>query len=188
MLLKLFLLIFILFPSGAVFANGGDQRVVEGEYLINLSRAPFTPRVEEKTSFLVSFVDIEKNKLIQEDLVANIRIAKLGGIGVAKRTFVFEQENFRVEDGVLEFSYTFENPGLHEIFIDFAFALDSERVYESPDFLLDIQEQAQSEKPDRFLFISTMMGLTILGFLLGWITRGKVKKYNRRMRNGGKTI
>jgi len=33
------------------FANGGDQRLVErGKYYINLSRAPFTPRVGVKTS------------------------------------------------------------------------------------------------------------------------------------------
>lgn len=62
------LLIFVfLFATDAVFANGGDQRIIEGKYLINLSRAPFTPRVGVKTSFLASFVDIQKDKLISED-------------------------------------------------------------------------------------------------------------------------
>jgi len=67
-----------------MFANGGDQRIVDNLYFINLSRAPFTPRVGVKTSFLVSFVDIQKDKLIAEDLIINIRISKLGGAGTNK--------------------------------------------------------------------------------------------------------
>lgn len=173
----LFVLFIIVFSVPTfVFANGGDQRVVEGKYLINLSRAPFTPQVGEKTAMLPSFFDLEKNKLIAEDLIVKVRIARLGGAGLEKRTFIFEKDGIVVHGGVLEgLSYIFADTGLHEVFFDFAFASDPQKIYEAPDFLLDIQEQSQSEKSDRTLFFSIMLGLTILGFLLGWVTRSKVK-------------
>ena len=173
MLLKLFLLILILSPN-AVFANGGDQRVVEGEYLINLSRAPFTPRVGEKTSFLVSFVDLEKNKLIADDLVVDIRIAKLGGEGSAKRTFLFEQKNTPVKGGILDFSYTFADAGLHEVFLDFSFASDPQKLYEAPDFLLDVQKSGE-RLSTRLVFIAGVMG-AVFGFVFGWFASRGIKR------------
>lgn len=57
-----------------LFANGGDQRVVDRKYFINLSRSPFTPRVGVKVAILPSFFDIEKSKLIAEDLLVRVRI------------------------------------------------------------------------------------------------------------------
>lgn len=75
-------------PPSILLANGGDQRVVDGTYLINLSRAPFTPRVGAKTAFLASFVDLRASRLIADDLLVTVRIAKLGGIGTDKRTFL----------------------------------------------------------------------------------------------------
>lgn len=138
----LFLLTLLLIVPSFSLANGGDQRVVEGKYLINLSRAPFTPHVGVKTRFLPSFFDIEKNQLIAEDLTAKVRIAKLGGHD--KRTFIFEQADIRVRGGVLEdLSYVFKEPGLHEIFFDFAFTSNPEKVYGAPDFLIDIQPEAR---------------------------------------------
>lgn len=122
-----------------LYANGGDQRVVEKKYLINLSRAPFTPRVGVKTAVLASFLDIQAGKLIQEDLVVRMRIARLGGSGSDKRTFIFEQDNIIVKGGVLESNYTFTESGLHEIFFDFAFASNPQKIFEAPDFLLDVQ-------------------------------------------------
>ena len=121
-LLFLLILVFtIFFVFQNTSANGGDQRIVENKYFINLSRAPFTPRVGVPTSFLASFVDIAKNKLIAEDLIIKVRIAKQGGTG-GKREFIFEQNNLIVKGGILELKYTFENSGLHEVFFDFAFA------------------------------------------------------------------
>lgn len=137
-LLSLSLLALLVFNTPRIFANGGDQRVVEGKYVVNLVRAPFTPRVNEKTSMLNSFVDLQENKLVSEDLVVKIRIARLGSDGSANREFLFEKSNLKVAGGILEFPYTFAGTGLHEIFIDFAFASNSQKIYESPDFLLDV--------------------------------------------------
>lgn len=158
------LLLLILIPM-AVFANGGDQRIVDNKYFINLSRAPFTPRVGIQTSFLASFVDIEKNKLITEDLIVKVRIAKQGG-AEGKREFIFEQNNIVVKGGVLELKYTFDNPGLHEIFFDFAFVSNPKKVYEVPDFLIDVQKNSGS-KTNYLLVVIGSIG----GFALGWFLR-----------------
>lgn len=164
--MKTIILVFILmlFTPFIVFANGGDQRVVENKYFINLSRAPFTPRVGVKTSFLASFVDIEKNKLILEDLIVKIRIAKQGGAG-GKRGFIFEHDNLIVKGGVLELKYTFENSGLHEVFFNFAFVSNPKKIYEVPDFLMDVQKSSESDNRTKYFFGGLILG-SIGGFLL----------------------
>lgn len=51
-------------------ANGGDQRLVDGtKYYINLSRAPFTPRVGVKTSILASIPAMVMNFFIYSSLI-----------------------------------------------------------------------------------------------------------------------
>lgn len=170
-LIAIFLL--ILFSPVLTLANGGDQRIVAGKYLINLARSPFTPRIGEKTAMLISFVDLQKNKLISEDMVVKIRIAKLGSVGSEKREFLFEQNDISVRGGVLEFPYTFDNTGLHEIFIDFAFDSNTKKIYESPDFLMDVQSKESQLNINRFIIgfaLSGIMGVIfsfVFGFWLG---------------------
>lgn len=156
------------------FANGGDQRVVEGKYLVNLARAPFTPRVGEGIAMLVSFVDIQKDALISEAIIVKLRIAKLGGIGTEKRTFVFERDDIAVSGGVLEFPYKFGEPGLHEIFFDFAFAANPGRLYEVPDFLIDVQGSSIPDRRGQLAFIGTAAAV-LVGFGLGWFM-GRLKR------------
>ena len=171
-MIKILAILFILFGlllGYSVLANGGDQRVVDGKYLINLSRAPFTPRIGDKVALLASFVDIEKNKLISEDLIVSIRIAKLGGIGTDKRTFLFEKEKIPVRGGVLELSYTFMESGLHEIFFDFAFASNPSKVYEAPDFLLDVQKSPNGYNTNRILI--AVVGGFVAGLIGGWFVK-----------------
>lgn len=158
------------FPS-TLLANGGDQRVVEGKYIINLSRAPFTPRAGVETSMIVSFADIQKDTLITGPLLAKVRITKLNGGAT-----VFEDEK-RVEGGVLNFSHIFREAGLHEIFFDFAFASNPQKIYSAPDFLLDVQEPKAEKVPrpkPRIGSIKSLLGL-IIGFLGGWLFRGIAK-------------
>lgn len=176
---KIFVLILMIFAPFIVFANGGDQRVVDNKYFINLSRAPFTPRVGVKTSFLVSFVDIQKDKLIAEDLIVKVRIAKQGGVG-GKRTFIFEQDNITVKGGVLELPYTFNDSGLHEMFFDFAFASNPQKIYEVPDFLIDVQKIEQDITNETYL-ISMILG-ALISFGVGWLTGHKKRTYLRSVR------
>lgn len=163
--LTAFILFAFLSAPTLVFANGGDQRVIDGKYLINLSRAPFTPSVGVKTSMIASFVDIQKNKLITDDVIAKVRIAKHGGGGT--REFLFEKDNSIITGGVLEFEYTFPEDGLHEIFFDFAFASSPETIYAAPDFLLDIQKQKNPAPLQNLWFVGIAAG--ILGMLSGFL-------------------
>lgn len=159
----------LVFPTLAS-ANGGDQRVVDSKYLINLARSPFTPRIGKETSMLISFVDLKSNKVISEDITANIRIAPLGGTGSQKRQFLFEKEGLKVNGGILEFAYAFTEPGLHETFIDFAFASAPEIMYESPDFLIDVQSGEIPQNLSRFIIgfmVSAIVGI-FLGFIFGF--------------------
>lgn len=166
----------LLLAINVVFANGGDQRIVDGKYLINLSRAPFTPRVGVKTSLLISFVDIQKNKLIAEDLVVKVRIAKLGG-GDGKREFLFEKENLIVKGGILELAYTFAKTGLHEIFFDFTFTSSPEIIYGAPDFLIDVQKQENPVSVQNLWFVGVVTGIVgmMIGFLLSKVKSSKQK-------------
>ena len=166
------LLLFVLLLPSLTSANGGDQRVVESKYLINLARSPFTPRIGDKIAMLISFVDLETDKLISEDLIAKIRIAKLGGSGSAKREFLFEKSDILVRGGVLEFPYTFKDTGLHEIFIDFALGSNSQKIYESPDFLMDVQGKTPQLNINRFIIGFMLSGIVgvATGFIFGlWL-------------------
>lgn len=169
-LILLFFTAVHLVPSFTL-ANGGDQRVIENKYLINLSRAPFTPRVGVKTSFLASFVDIQKNKLISEDLIVSVRISKLGD--APKGNFIFEQDNIVVRGGVLEFPYTFSESVLHEIFFDFAFASNPQQVYNAPDFLIDVQKPEADLRSNIALILASFFGI-LLGIIIGYLLREKL--------------
>lgn len=178
---KIFILllsVLVILPMVAL-ANGGDQRVIENKYLINLARSPFTPRVGEKTSMLISFVDLQKNKLISEGMVVKIRIAKLGGVGSAKREFLYEQGDIKVQGGVLEFPYTFTETGLNEVFIDFSFTSNPQKIYESPDFLLDIQEKKTSQNINRFIISFMLISIigVVLGFIFGFWSGQRIKSF-----------
>ena len=183
-MIKILSTIFILFGllwSYSVLANGGDQRVVEGKYLINLSRAPFTPHIGDEVDFLASFVYIERNKLVSEDLIVSVRISKLGGIGTDKRTFLFEKENISVKGGILELPYTFTESGLHEIFFDFAFASNPSKVYEAPDFLLDVQKPLIGYNTNQIL-IAVFSGF-VAGLIGGWFVKRIVNSVTPKSRS-----
>ncbi len=157
----LLLAIALLVPSLSS-ANGGDQRVEDG-YLVNLSRAPFTPIAGTKTAMLVSFVDLKTGVLIKEDMRVNVRI----GEGRGSETFIHEKENILVQGGVLEYPYTFPNPGLHEVFFDFKFVNDpTQKVHELPDFLIDVQKQEGSLDTNS-LALGISLG-AVVGLLGGW--------------------
>lgn len=146
-------------------ANGGDQRVVEGTYLVNLSRSPFTPRAGEAVAFLISFARLPKGELVTDDLIAHVKIAKLGA-GSSERRFLFEKQEIPVEGGVLELPYTFSDAGLHEVFVDFALASDPTAVHRTPDFLLDVQAVLQREGTAVRFVLGGIVGLAA-GFAAG---------------------
>ena len=166
----------ILITFGFIFplfslANGGDQRVLGSEYLINFARSPFTPIAGTKTAMLVSFVDLKTGKLIQDDILVNVRV----GEGRGSKTFIHEEKDILVKGGVLEWSYTFTKPGIHELFFNFAFVSNPPKVYEPPDFLLDIQKPETPEKNNVLILvgIASVLISGIIGWLIGQKTRIK---------------
>lgn len=159
------------FQPFVVFANGGDQRVLGNEYLVNLARAPFTPTAGTKTAMTVSFVDLKTDRLIQDDLLVTVRVGK----GRGSKIFIHEEKNIPVNGGVLDWSYTFQNSGIHELFFDFAFASAPDKLYEPPDFLLDIQKPAQQNSTSGLEYL-IMIILALTGFLFGWFVRSIVRQ------------
>lgn len=159
----------LFFVPNTSFANGGDQRVVEGKYLVNLSRSPFTPKAGDDVAMIASFFDIQEDKLIAEDLIVKVRIAKLGEER-GKREFLFERENLITKGGILEFQYAFTKQGLHEIFFDFAFSSNPQKIYKAPDFLLDIQKSSVQETSSLNLYLGIALGV-IVGFIGGWFIK-----------------
>lgn len=157
-----FLLLAFLLPLLAV-TNGGDQRVLNNEYLINLARSPFTPVAGTKTSMLVSFVDLKTAKLIQDDIFVTVLV----GEGRGSKTFIHEEKDLLAKGGILEWKYTFAKPGIHELFFNFAFASDPQNIYEPPDFLLDIQKPEIPANNNISILIA--MVAMLIGGVMGWL-------------------
>jgi hypothetical protein len=155
-------LILALYPV-LLLANGGDQRVLGQEYLINLSKSPFTPIAGTKTAMTVSFVDLKTGAPIKEDILVRVYVTKWRGGKIA----LYEQKDILVTGGVLDLSYTFAEPGLHEVFFSFAYVSAPEKTYAPPDFLMDIQP-AHKKAPDLIL-LSGFVAITALavGFFIG---------------------
>lgn len=167
----IFLLLATTFIPTLSLANGGDQRVVENKYFINLSRAPFTPRVGISTAFLASFSDIQNNQPIQEDLIARVKITRFESGGTSERKLLFDENNIQVIRGILELPYTFEEAGIHEIYFYFAFASSPQRTYEAPDFLIDVQPASAEDQSNSILLAGFAAG--IIGILVGYWARSK---------------
>lgn len=176
---KIFLtaLVFMLIAPVAAHANGGDQRVVDGTYLINLSRSPFTPTARQETQFLASFVDLKTNRLIDDDLIVTIRIGKLGES--AKGKFVFEK-NVKTDGAVFGFTHIFKSEGLHEVFFDFGLASNPNVVYAAPDFLIDVQEPIDARTSASYGVIITAILLgSVVGFAIKSLVGTKNSHYKR---------
>lgn len=168
----LLLFLFLFIAPMATLANGGDQRVLGNEYLINLARSPFTPIAGTKTAMTVSFVDLKTGRLIQDDILVTVRV----GEGRGSKNFVHEEKDILVKGGILEWSYTFVKPGIHELFFNFAFVSDPQTIHEPPDFLLDIQKPETQIKNDKTMFVAILA--LLIGGVAGWFI-GRHKIYEQ---------
>ncbi|MEK7630855.1 MAG: hypothetical protein AAB417_02415 [Patescibacteria group bacterium] len=119
-------------------AHGGEQRVVDGTYIVSMSRAPFTPRMGVPTKLLISISDIASGNVSDKDAIINLRVARLASPGDEPQ-FIFEEKNIKAERSTLGYSYTFREVGFHEIYIDFAFVDSPTKVMSASDYLLDVQ-------------------------------------------------
>jgi hypothetical protein len=139
-------------------SNGGNIRLAEGKYLVNISSSPVTPVAGEKTAMLISFADIATNKPLSQPLRASIEIRKK-----VNQEVVFPSTEYPVEGGILEFSFTYPEPQLYELFVRFEKSDEPGKIYEPEDFLVDVQAP-QTSGGNR----SAPMGMFVpLAFLLG---------------------
>lgn len=167
--ITLALIVFGIWPMLSL-GNGGDQRIVAGQYIVNLSRAPFTPVAGKQNSMIISFGDAQADAIVTEDLIVDIRIAKLVG---ANSILLSQLSELQAADGVVEFKYTFTEPGLHEIFVDFAFVDAPTVVYSAPDFLFDVQP-VPPQTQDYYLDplwprLGWVLGSGVGGVGIGWL-------------------
>lgn len=130
--------------------HGGEQRVIDGKYIVSMSRAPFTPRVGVPTKLLISISDIASGNVSDKDVIINLRVAKLASPGDTPQ-FIFEEKNIKAERSTLGYSYTFSEAGFHEMYIDFAFADNPTKIMSAQDYLLDIQPAQQPRGDNSFV-------------------------------------
>lgn len=160
--------------AGIVFAHGGDQRVVDGIYLVNLSRVPITSKAGDPSKFLISFLDLKKNTVVDADMLITLRIAKLDQVG-SEPQFIFEtQKPELARHGALEYSYVFAHPGFYEIYIDFADASQPEKIFHTPDFLIEVQKPEQKTAQYSLLSLGVV---ALLSICAGYVIRfAQIKK------------
>lgn len=157
-------LLTIFLASGYASANGGNIRIAQGKYLVNISSSPVTPVAGEKVAMLISFADIAKNELLAQDIRVWIEIRLK-----ATEEVIFSQQEFLAQGGVLEFTFTYPEAGLQELFVRFEKPDEPGKIYETEDFLVDVQESRTSEKNGvsyGLILVPIAFGLGILaGFL-----------------------
>lgn len=155
------LLVLAIFAPHFSSANGGNQRVVEGKYIVQISQAPLAPYAGEKVAMLVSFFDIAKDSLILTPINARLRIAAKAGEEVLPWT------PLEVDGGIAEFSYTYAQSGFYEIFVEFERLEEPGKKYQVPDFLLDVKPQPAAGAPSWIPLV--LLGTAIVGLLAGFI-------------------
>lgn len=151
------------FP-GIVLANGGNIRLAEGKYLVNISSAPVTPVAGQKTSMLIAFADVATNAPLTQPITAWIEIRKK-----LSQENVFPSTEYPVKGGILEFAFTYPNPGLYELFVRFEKSDEPGKIYESEDFLMDVQPPKRNANPMNTFLLAGLAGCAgfFLGFILG---------------------
>lgn len=151
------LFIGLIFPFVA-YANGGIKEVAEGKYIVNLSAAPIAPYVGEKQSMLLGFADIYGN-LIEKDISVDLTLKY-------QHIPIVEQKDLTAETGVLPFEYTYEKPGLYELFVAFRLPDEPGHTYRPEDFMIDVKEVRSS--PQSFPILA-VLGSSLGGFMLGFV-------------------
>ncbi|MEK7643439.1 MAG: hypothetical protein AAB372_03265 [Patescibacteria group bacterium] len=159
MIRKISIFSLIILCAGIAYANGGDMRVTDdGKFLALLSKAPYTPRQGVQNNMLVSFLRLKQGEMhheaVHEPVLVKIRITKQG------HSQEIAHMEGRAEGGIHEFSYTFADAGIHEIFVDVAFASNPGVWISFPDYMIDVQPALETKTT---LAIIPMVGAFILG-------------------------
>lgn len=175
--ISFFLLLALFFAPFLVFANGGNIRLAEGRYLVNISSSPVTPVAGEETQMLISFASIQDNTLLGEDLRTWIEIRRKVNDEV-----IFPEKEFRADRGVLDFDFTYPKSGLYELFVRFEKPDELGKIYETEDFLVDVQNprpQAEVKMFSPVIFVVSSFISLLSGWFLGRQSIKRTSKQNR---------
>lgn len=147
-----------------VSANGGNIRLAEGKYLVNISSAPVTPVAGENVAMLISFADIKKNELLNQNIRVWLEIRLK-----ATEEVIFPEQEYRAEGGVLEFNFVYPHAGLHELFVRFEKPDEPGKIYITEDFLVDAQPapERKTARPGWPVIILAALAGIGIGFFVG---------------------
>ena len=144
----IFLIVLILLLPFSL-SNGGCIKVAD-DILVQLSSSPIVPIANKQASFLISFGN--KSGLINKEINGKLKIIK------KEKTILIK--DFKIKDGILDLKYTFKNPGLYEIFLEFDY---KNKTYTPEDFLIEVKEQEKSYVFNiSFLIIGIFIGIFLM--------------------------
>lgn len=174
------------FSSTPVLANGGPQKLVD-DVLINLAHVPLSPMTGEKVAFLSTFVNatkvileedvtiVQDNRTIQAPPIirdnASIKIWATDFSG-GNKTFELPIKKIENDFVIFEFEYTFENPGLYELFFEFNLSSASGKTYVA-DFPLQVREKAEVATNVPVIAYTIVLVLLFAAFGLGWMLKSQ---------------
>lgn len=131
------------------YSNGGCIKITDDTF-VQMSHAPHTPKVNEKTSFLFSFAD--KNGLVSKEISGKLRIMKGEEPILAKK--------FEINDGILDLKHEFKEGGIHEIFVDFTL---ENKTYSTEEFVIEVIKDGNINYLNYLIFL-------IAGILIGFLS------------------
>lgn len=141
----------------ALSAHGGMQKIAEGKYLVNISSAPIAPYVGQEQQNIIALSDVETNSLIELNSVFDIEIRK-------DEKVLYAESNVVAEGGLLQFNYTYPEPGIYELFTRFHLP-DDDHVYEPEDFWIQVHPapsgEMTQEKSGNKLGVGMAIGIAI---------------------------
>ena len=148
MISKITLLLIFALILPIAYANGGCIKIAD-DVFVQMSYAPYVPKINEKVSFLFSFAD--KNGLTSKEINGELRLIKGEEQILAK--------NFKINDGVLDLKHEFKNTGIYEIFVDFDF---QNKTYSPEDFVIEVIED---NNPDYLGYFAFLMAGLLIGII-----------------------
>ena len=133
------------------YSNGGCIKIAD-DMFVQFTSAPHVPVAGQQTSYLISFGNVKGP--IYEKISGRATI-------VQNQKEIFAKD-FKINDSILDFKYTFGKPGLYEIFLTFRI---NNKAYNPEDFLVEVKEKDAGYKNNvLFLIAGILIGIMLMKF------------------------
>ena len=167
----IFLIVFFFYvPFTQAHLQG--NALIDGNYRIELGSFPTDYLVEENISYTIAMETIQGQRILNSS--AWIRLAK-------EDTIIFSSSDFFTEDGLIDFSYEFADPGNYELTVrmvninsgqEATVVFPLEVTGQSGDYVTGAINQTRS----RNLALLTL----IIGIIGGWILSNTFQSKNEK--------